>query len=349
MARPLTREEFIALGEIAKARQQLMLTMFAGTKLKFGLASRRSNSETLRSRGARVVSLAEACARTATISWKPSSVPGQRETAEDFIKACAVVDDIDNLVAAVTSETVSQLLRDVTSLMTVFSSGISAVQAGKAVAEDGFNLYKSTDYRTGFLPGDPVGAVDAVRQIIKRDLLRHSVDLVRYSAATGVKIACLFVDMGIATTHALRLANSLAHLGLELYALGVEIRTMRAGNRRLAHPNTLNLTVFQECPILGCYYLTCTSTSMVANFFVADIGLPGWMDRVETLKRKKMDPLLRIAAENIHRSHLQLEGLSSNKGTHMQKNFFARCRSRFIDWQLRRELRLENKISGHGA
>jgi hypothetical protein len=108
----------------------------------------------------------------------------------------------------------------------------------------------------------------------------------------------------------------------------MNIKDMRAGNARLAKPATLDLTVFGECPILGCYLLTCADTSTVANFFVADIGLPGWMDRVEALKRKQMDPLLKIASKAIDASPLQLEGLGSNKGTHVKKGFFAGIKSK---------------------
>ena len=62
----------------------------------------------------------------------------------------------------------------------------------------------------------------------------------------------------------------------------------------------------------------------MANLFVADIGLPGWMDKVEILKKTKMDPLLTIATKAISESRLQLENLASNKGTHEVPGYFAR-------------------------
>jgi hypothetical protein len=113
-----------------------------------------------------------------------------------------------------------------------------------------------------------------------------------------------------------------------MFSLGVDIKEMRAGNQRLAKPDTLDLTVFEECPLLGCHLLTCADTSSVANFFVADIGLPGWMDRVEQLKKKQMDPMLKLASKDIQNSRLQLEGLSSDKGTHAEKSFFSKIKSR---------------------
>jgi len=166
--------------------------------------------------------------------------------------------------------------------------------------------------------------------IIKRDLAKHSVKLAQHAGATGAKLAGLFADYGAAATAAIGLANTLASNGLELASLGVDIKDLRAGNKRLAKPDSLDMTVFEDCPILGCYLLTCADTSSVANFFVADIGLPGWMDKVEQMKKNQMDPMLKIATKDIESSRLQLEGLSTNKGTHSKKGFFAGIKSKAL-------------------
>ena len=52
------------------------------------------------------------------------------------------------------------------------------------------------------------------------------------------------------------------------------------------------------------------------------------MDRVEMMKKTQMDPMIKIAAKNIQASRLQLDGLQSNKGTHMEKSFFSKIRSK---------------------
>ena len=48
---PLSRAEFTALGELAKARRQLMVNMFNGTKLKFSTTSVLSSGKSLLSCG----------------------------------------------------------------------------------------------------------------------------------------------------------------------------------------------------------------------------------------------------------------------------------------------------------
>ncbi|MCM5680912.1 hypothetical protein M8A51_15405 [Schlegelella sp. S2-27] len=327
----LSREEFIALGEIAKARRSLLVNMFTGTQLKFGVVSSLESGKSLLSTGKKLRSNAGKLASGGKEAAKGlPSLPGMHKLVEDFILECADVNNISDIVAAVTSEALKDLIAEVTPVLGVVASGVKLAKASKAVAEDGYHLYKCNDYKKGFLRGDPLAAAEAVQSIIRRDLGKHSVQLAQQATATGAKIAGLFADLGTGTTAGIGIANALASLGLQLYGLGLDIKDMRAGNKRLLTPDTLDLTVFEESPILGCYLITCADTSSVANFFVADIGLPGWMDKVEQLKKKQMDPLLKIATKDINASRLQLEGLSSNKGTHAKKDFFARIKSKAV-------------------
>ncbi|MBD8871360.1 hypothetical protein [Rhodanobacter sp. DHB23] len=328
---PLSRAEFTALGELAKARRQLMVNMFGGTRLKFGTTSALSSGKSLLSSGKSLKSGIGKLAKGGGAASKTvASVPGMKEAFQNFMVQCADVDNLHEVIEAIGSEAMHELVAEVTPFLGVVTSSVKLAKAGKAVAEDGYHLYKSDDYKRGFRMGDPYAAAEAIQVIIKRDLAQHSVKLAQQAAATGAKIGGLFADFGTATTAAIGVANTLASIGLQLFSLGLDIKDMRAGNKRLAQPNSLDLTVFNDCPVLGCYLLTCADTSAVANMFIADIGLPGWMDRIEAMKKKQMDPLLKIASKNINSSRLQLEGLASDKGTHVKKGFFAGIKSKAI-------------------
>jgi hypothetical protein len=327
-ATSLSRAEFIAMGELAKARRQLVVNMFGGTRLKFGSASVLSSGKSLLSSGKSLKSGVGKLAKGGSAASKVASVPGMKEAFENFMVECADVENLHDVIEAIGGEVLHELVSEMTPYLGVVTSTVKLAKAAKAVAQDGYNLYKSDEYKNGFRMGDPSAAAEAIQAIIKRDLAQHSVKLGQQTVATGAKIGGLFADFGTGTTAAIGVANTLASLGLQLFSLGLDIKDMRAGNKRLAAPNTLDLTVFNDCPILGCYLLTCADTSAVANMFVADIGLPGWMDKVELMKKKQMDPLLKIASKNISSSRLQLEGLSSDKGTHTKKGFFAGIKSK---------------------
>ncbi len=330
MSTPLSRAEFMALGEIAKARRAATLNMFSGTQLKFGWSEAAKSGKSLVDSGKKLRTHANKLKTGAKATSKVASVPGMRQAFEDFMVECADVDGIQDIIEVVGSQAVSNLIAEATPILGVVTSSAKLAKAGKVVAQDGYNLYKSGEYKRGFLRGDPYAAAEAVQIIIKRDLAKNSVKLAQNATATGAKIAGLFADLGTATTAGIGIANTLASIGLELASIGMDIADMRAGNARILKPDTLDLTVFEECPLLGCYLITCADTSTVANFFVADIGLPGWMDKVEQMKKKQMDPMLKIATKNIQASRLQLEGLSSNKGTHTQKGFFASMKSKML-------------------
>lgn len=322
--------DFAALGELSKARRMLVVNMFNGTRLKFGNAAVASNAAKLLSSGKSLASSGKKIANGGSSASKALSVPGIKEAAEAFIEDCADIDNIEDVVAAIGGEAFSDLLAEVTPVLGIIYSAGKLAMAAKKVVEDGHHLYKHAEYREGFRPGDPSAAADAVKVIIKRDLAKHSVDLGRQALATGTKIAGACGDLGTGTNAVIGTANALAGLGLRLFALGIDIKDMRAGNKRLDKPDSIDHTVFAECPILGCYLLTCADTSSVANLFIADIGLPGWMDKVEKMKKEKMDPLLKIASKAIDSSPLQLDGLRSNKGTFVNKGFFARVKAKAV-------------------
>jgi hypothetical protein len=324
----LTRADYVGLGQIASARRQMTVNMFTGTKLKFGSKSAAKAGKDLLSDAKDVGSNIKTVATGASAATKAVSMPAVHQAVSAFMTNCAGVDNISDIAAVITSEATKNLIAEVTPIVGVVTSSAKLAMAGKAVAEDGYNLYKSKEYRTGFRTGDPVTAAEAVTTIIKRDLAVHSIDLAQNAVATGGKIAGIFGDLGTGTNVAIGLTSALASLGLKLYVLGQEIADMKAGNKRLEKPDDLDLSVFGDCPILGCYLLTCSDTSQIVNIFVADIGLPNWQTRVEQMKKTKMDPMLKIATKAIKDSRLQLEGLRSDKGTHAEQGFFAKLKAK---------------------
>jgi hypothetical protein len=326
----LDRSELLAFAELAKARRQLVVNMFTGTQLKFGKAAMASNAKSLLGTGKKLASTGKKVSQGTSMATKAMDMPGIKTACETFIKECADIDNIGDVVAAIGGEAFADLMGEITPIIgIVFSAGKLAL-ATKKVVEDGHNLYKQAERREGFRPGDPSAACDAVKTLIQRDLAKHSVDVARQALATGSKIAGACVDLGTGTNAAIGTANALAGLGLQLFALGIDIKDMRAGNARLKRPDTIDHTVFEECPILGAYLLTCADTSSVANIFIGDIGLPGWMDKVEKMKKEKMDPLLKVASKAIDASNLQLDGLQSNKGTFVKKGYFASVKARAV-------------------
>ncbi len=316
---------------LATARLQALNAMFTGTRLKFGAKSAISAAAGMANSGRVIASNARKLAKGGgSAAGAATNSSNTISMVNDFISGCADVPGLHAVAEAIGTEAMENLVAEVVPFVSIVNSARKLATATAHVVDDAHSLYKSAEWTEGALPGDPVAACEAVKGLIKRDLGKHSVQMAQQAAATGGKLAGILGDGGTGTTVAIGLANAAASLGLQLFYLGLDIKDMRAGNARLAKPGGLDSTVFNECPILGCYLLTCTDTSNIVNLLVEDIGSPGWMNRVEVMKRTQLDPLLKIATKNIMSSRLQLDGLSANKGTFAQPSFFASIKSRAL-------------------
>lgn len=333
----LSDAEFRALGVLARARQENMQGLFAGTHLAFGRNARMAVGISLLKKGKKVASqtksLVDAAQGTGFVApvAKAVAAPAVKEMAKQFISVCSDIHDIGDLTEVLGADVLAELTSELVPYLTVLMSGVKSVKAWKAVYQDGTNLYRSENWVKGVLPGDPLAAAGAVQTIIKRDLARHTVDATRQSAVFATKVASLFADFGAATSSVIGLANATATLAIELASIGVDYKEMKAGNRILESPNTIKLDVFTACPLLGCYLITCSDDSSLANFFVADIGLPGWMDKVEKIKKTQLGPLQEVAKKAISSSRLELVGLQSNKGMIEKKGGIALAKAKIAN------------------
>ncbi|CAM5628874.1 hypothetical protein [Rhodanobacter lindaniclasticus] len=88
------------MGELAKARRQLVVNMFGGTKLKFGSASMLSTGKSLLSSGKSLKSGVSKLAKGGSTATKVASVPGMKEAFENFMVECADVEVAIGGVAA---------------------------------------------------------------------------------------------------------------------------------------------------------------------------------------------------------------------------------------------------------
>jgi hypothetical protein len=356
----LTKADFTGMKAISQARDANLRNMFEGTTLSFAKYAREksvknalSDANDVRSN---VTNMVKGIRTGSKVAATMPNFDAVKTHAQELIQISMGLHDMHDVVAALTGEVLHQLIGEMTPLIGVLTSSYKSVQSWRAVVANARDLYKADYYLEGVLPGDPQAAAEAVIVIIKRFLAANTADAIRNTASASTKIAGLFADMGTATTErvtmrieteevekaqqaavtqtnvaqpAIGAASALSKLIQELAILGRDYKEMKAGNGRLEDPDTLDMTVFQVCPILGCYLISCSDTSMVVNFFVADMGLPGWMDKVEKMKKTQVDPLIKNANKAIVSSHLTLQGLKANKGTFAEKSMFANIKEQF--------------------
>ena len=297
--------ELSALGAIARAREENLQTMFAGSRVVYGALSKAQAAHGLRKHG-KAVSTNAKTLKTAALG---SSAGGPIDQARAMI-AEAVGVDMPDLVAIITSQAIEELVKEMTPYVGLFTSSAKAANAWKEVYDQARAELGWDEYTNKLLPGEPFEACLAVRKILHRNIARSTTQAGIHTTAVATKVAGMAGDMGSGlTTTVIGLASGLASLAVELTQLGIDIREMRAGNKALQNPGRIDITIFTACPLVGSYYLTRSTTSNLVNFFVADIGLQGWKTRVEEFKKTGLDPIIEVAADQITRSRIQMEGV----------------------------------------
>ncbi len=232
----LSKQEFAALGTIARARQENLKTLFMGTQLTFAkyarpkiVKSALSDAKDLGSSCKDMISGIKTGARTASALSQTGDI---HSNGVELIKIATNLHDISDVVDAVGSETLHQLVSEVTPFIGVVTSSYKSVQSWRAVVANARDVYKADYYLQGVLPGDPSAAADAVIVCIKRFLAANTADAIRNTASASTKIAGLFADLGTATTAAIGAASALSKLIQELAILGRDYTEMKAGNMR---------------------------------------------------------------------------------------------------------------------
>lgn len=342
IGKPLSMDEFRALSTIARARQEHLTSMFSGSVLTYGLAAKATAVYKIGSTGKKVYSSAtKLTAGTATAATGGGG--GVRAKAMEMIAELVGLDDLGDLVDVIASEAVEQLIAEMVPYVGIVRSGYKAATAWKKLIEEAHQLYHWDELTPAVLPGDPFAACEAVKRLLERDIARDSLKAAQHTAAFAAKVGSLAGDFGTgAAGTAIGLANGLVSLAMELTQLGIDIREMRAGNKRLASPSTLDASVFGDCPLIGSYMIAFSPTSMVLNFFIADIGLPGWMNRVEDLKKRGLDPLIATAEQQISQSRVVLEGVKTGKGIVESKGIGDKLKSlnkANVRFQFKRQVR----------
>jgi len=323
-------EEFAGLAAIAKARRENTRTLLAGTHLEWGKWAQEKNAASIIKSAGQLGSAVKKWAKTSKQVAEASNTDPHQviDAGHKLISICGGVHDFSELKDAVTGDAMHAAIGEMAPFLGILTSAYGCVKSWKEVFESGYGLYKNNEAKLDVLPGDPRAAADAIITLLERKLANDSVTAARNTAALASKIGGLFADFGTGTTAAIGAVNAAASLAQQLAMLGLDYSDKKAGNDLLKQ-DKIDLNVFKACPILGCYIIVCSDTSNVLNFFVADIGLPNWMDRVEDMKKNSLDRLIKDANKFIVASRLHLEGAPTNKGIEVQKTFSQKVKEAF--------------------
>ena len=302
---PTSMEEIRAFAELGRRRRQLLFETYGGCKLKIGKLKYAMGAKDV-VKGAYDVykDAKDAASKAGTEAAK--SLLKKLFDGMEWVEVIPLLGDALHQV----QQEVSAFLAAIPCLGSM-ESGAKAIWYFGNAAERAWTSHKVEQNSTVIRAGDPRAACLAVMEIIDRarneNLVKGSINATHAVASAGM----FFVDGGAISGPAAAAAKSCANLCQSLYLWGRDIKEMIQGNKALGNPEDLTADVFKISPILGAYLMTESNTSDLISFMISDIGLPGWMSKIETVL-PQLSYVQNEAGRLIRGSRLQLDGLQTN-------------------------------------
>jgi hypothetical protein len=165
------------------------------------------------------------------------------------------------------------------------------------------------EHRENIRSGEPRAAFECLIKI-----LRHNIEL----------------EAQLASVNTISLAGRIALPGSELAAPGIALLTeltkaliklrrcamlvkMGRDAEKMVNEGVFNITLFDACPLLGCYMLREAATSDLIPFYYADHGK--WRREIERWEYKVHKPILKLAQTVIDTSPIVLLPSSDSRNS----------------------------------
>lgn len=190
-----------------------------------------------------------------------------------------------------------------------FKRGKDAIVGWGRVAKSVYDKYDTRTHRYAVLSGDPMLAFVALEHLLQGQIHENIATASLDTLAFTVDTLLSSTGVGATASPIIGAANTLAKLTQKIVLIGLEYRQTRMVNQLLTG-NKLDFHLFEAYPLMGCYVLACSTLSDILNMAVSEWGNPGWMDDVELLKTRHIDPVREKCFKLIDASPFEIEGLT---------------------------------------
>lgn len=205
------------------------------------------------------------------------------------------------------------LLASMTPFMSEINTGLTAAWNLRGASLKQKDLVQLSYHKSrSFNEGEPLKAIEAMSQVLRRERNADLTSGAISSAALAAQLACLFADAGVASRPIIGCSSNLAKLANILRLIVRDIREKDAANRLLQQG--VDISVFETSPITGAYYVCCASSSDLINIIYTQIGNRGWQNTAEDVLAKHIRPLQQQARELIGMHRFHIPGLEKYPG-----------------------------------
>lgn len=308
----VTKQEEAAWAEVLKGSQRSLHTYFTGKKVTLRFASALKGAKDAASGAKSAYSTFKKVADGAKSGFPKEARPDPAAAAKATAKF--VTEDLldlhpSDLLKLGSIVPVQDLITDLMPVVNVVIGGVKVLVKWGQVAKAAHLKCQSEDRAYVMAKGDPAHAFRALIEMLNRDTKSKAIKAGTETAKFGGQLAGTFADGGTATgavMAALKAAADLAHM---LFLLGRELKESRAANALLSNPSSLDFRLFEAYPLLGCYLIRCATLSDIIALNTVQFGSRGWMDDIEQLKKRHIDPLRKECDRFIKASLFHIEGM----------------------------------------
>jgi hypothetical protein len=308
--RMLVAEEELAAGwEYQIANEENIKRLFAGAKLVVkptalaaGVAAIGSAAKSLESSVSSAAKGAKSAASGAGAASAAAVLPG------------AAGDSLGSATA-----TVVNVLTKALPIVGVVKGAADLLSSLYTLASSAWLKYHTAEVaKSAFAPGDPLAALEALREMLGREMKETAIDAASQVAQLGLDVAALVTTGGAAlavTSQVNKVTQNLVSLCKTVYLFKQEQAEVEKANEYLQN-GPWNLSLFKYSPLLGCYLLRCSDASAIVNMAIGDYAKPGW--KIETadieVMRKKAEPLIIKAGELIRSARYEIPSFAYRVG-----------------------------------
>ena len=305
-----TMQELQALAFIARERKQVIARLFEGKEVSFRNSPRKIK-QTVEEAAAKVQST---CADAkAFLAGRPQKGPLTasdiaKEKLEAMAKSFFAVDTLESLggLASFVIDIIGKCGVSVAPVVGHVKDGydlfVGWAKAGAALHQQ----HSISECQYIIDTGAPAAAFAGLKTCLVNETKHEAAGASLATTSFALKTGLAFADGGAISGPVVGAANALASLSLQLYWLATEWRATAGINKALI-AGELDVRLFKTYPLMGCYLLTSATFSDLIP--IDNFGTPGWMDYVESLKKRQFDGIYDAAGDLIDKSPWEIEGL----------------------------------------
>ena len=303
-------EELKALKYMAEERKKVIAKLFDGKEVSFRNSPRgvkqavQDAGETVKQTCAKAQSWVQGTGKKGGLSTEEKI----KEKMEEMVKSFFSVDSLEKIggLYSLVVDIIGKCGVSVAPVVGHIKDGYDLftgwAKAGAALHEQ----YSISHCAYHIDTGAPTAAFQGLKACLIEETKKETASASIATASFALKTGLAFADGGAISGPVVGAANALASLSLQLYYLATEFRATKAINEALSN-GQLDVRLFKTYPLMGCYMLTSATFSDLIP--IENFGTPGWMDYVESLKKRSFDGIYEASNKLIDNSPWEIRGL----------------------------------------